>query len=161
MKNKKIGQVVLFPINCLKAFCTYSLSSAYATPNHLSCVSSTFTLIRSSLGKSKDVLKYICLSFISFFTVILFLLHILFWLADFLLPICRHFFIIYQKIFDKYFLHSCFPISSILIIIFKYIIYNLWNSVATFSMLKNHFLNILQVLHCLHFIVINITIKFL
>ena len=55
-----------FSINCLKAFCTYSLSSAYVTPNHLSCVSSTFTLIRSSLGKSKDVLKYICLSFISF-----------------------------------------------------------------------------------------------
>ena len=40
------------------------------------------------LGKSKDVLKYICLSSVSFFAVILFLLHILFWLADFLLPIC-------------------------------------------------------------------------
>ena len=40
------------------------------------------------LGKSKDILKYNCLGFVSFFAIILFLLHILFWLTDFLLPIC-------------------------------------------------------------------------
>ena len=42
-------------------------------------------------GKSKDIIKYICLSFISFFAAILFQLHISFRLADFLLPICCHF----------------------------------------------------------------------
>ena len=42
------------------------------------------------LDKFKDILKYICLSFISFCRYFISVTYILFWLADFLLPICCH-----------------------------------------------------------------------
>ena len=44
------------------------------------------------LGKSKDFLKYICLSFVSFCLYFISVAYII-WLADFLLPICCHFII--------------------------------------------------------------------